>query len=453
MSLWVLCRTCLYVLGLISKTRQGCDMLKQQGWDAVRHNRSMLWPIVPEELEPQSRPNLLSSVPSTLRLTGSTGLGHNSEGDSLQSSKPKLSYKVFFFFTCCNFIVRNAAVLLAGLCILDDDRLEVCDFSEESSLYVHPKLMRDQGPFSMLASCRFRNRLLTHSLSLLGKKPHSISYCKGSSQIQGRVLDEKHGLKCTVAEPNSFSIAAADVFPIYNSHPSKSPPGNGEASFGLNEGVEHLTDNGPSGGNGTKFKSRSRSFNTDTTTSGVSSLSSSPSRETLPSTLDTDCASLNTVINTQTTQEVHSMTPQPCNKPLSIPKSCTASLVPPGSFHTLPRRAQSLKSPSVTTLSGLADCSMYCSSIHAFGHATLKYSSSHNGCTSPRDALGYATLRRLQHQRIQSSLSHSEALASSAKDIFFTDAINMNTSGLDSRLTSQRYLCCLRCLIRCFNIF
>lgn len=80
--LWVLCRACLYVLGLISKTRQGCDTLKQQGWDAVRHSRSMLWPIVPEELEPQPRPyNLLSSVPSTLR--------QDSESDSVQPSKPK----------------------------------------------------------------------------------------------------------------------------------------------------------------------------------------------------------------------------------------------------------------------------------------------------------------------------------------------------------------------------
>lgn len=83
------------MLGLISKMRQGCDTLRQQGWDAVRHSRNTMWPVVPEELEPQSRPfNLMSLVPSTLMLTESTGSRHNGENDSVQPSKPKLSNKV-----------------------------------------------------------------------------------------------------------------------------------------------------------------------------------------------------------------------------------------------------------------------------------------------------------------------------------------------------------------------
>lgn len=54
-----------------------------------------MWPVVPEELEPQSRPhNLMSLVPSTLMLTESTGSRHNGENDSVQPSKPKLSNKV-----------------------------------------------------------------------------------------------------------------------------------------------------------------------------------------------------------------------------------------------------------------------------------------------------------------------------------------------------------------------
>lgn len=194
---------------------------------------------------------------------------------------------------------------------------------------------------------------------------------------------------------------------------------------------ERLAEDGPSTASGARFKSRSQSFNTDTTTSGVSSMSSSPSRETPPATIDADCVSLNTVINAQTAQ--HAPAPRP-HAARSIPKSCSASLVPPGSSHTLPRRAQSLKSPSATTLSGFSDRGLpYSGSGDALG-----YAHSHNGCTSPRDALGYATLRRLQHQRIQPSLSHSEALASPAKDVLFTDAITMNTGSLDSTLTSRR---------------
>lgn len=352
--------------------------------------------------------------------------------------------------------------------MLDDKGLEGCDFSEES-LYACPKLMKDQSPFTMLASSRIHNRLL-HSLSLPGKKPYTTSYPKGSSQGQAEGLSGKQGL--TIEEPASYSFGAANVFPVNNNgHLSKSPSGGRETSsvgskatencgstLSIGEGDmdgsrvrtvenhrEHssygrLAEDGPPGGSGAQFKSRSHSFNTDTTTSGISSMCSSPSRETLPSTMDTDCVSLNTVISTQTIQNMHSETPRPCSKPLSIPKSCSTSLVPPGSSHTLPRRAQSLKSPSATTLSSFVECSlMYSSYADALGYTTLKYSSSHNGCTSPRDALGYTTLRRLQHQRIQPSLSHSEALASPAKDIFFSDAITMNTGSLDSRLTSRRY--------------
>ncbi|KAI3362444.1 hypothetical protein L3Q82_012250, partial [Scortum barcoo] len=417
--------TCLYVLGLISKTRQGCDMLKQHGWDAVRHSRSMLWPIVPEELEPQFKPCNLSSIPGE-----SSGSSHNSESCSVQPS----------------------------VYTLDDERLEG-DGSSEESLH---KLMKDQSPFNMLSSSRIGNRLL-HSLSLPGRKLLTTPYHRGSSQGQ-RGLVGKQGLKHTIT---SHSFGAADVLPVCtNGHLPKSPSGgresfsktieNGGSTPSIVEGetdrsgvqtldnkrercsYERLAEDGPSGGSGAQFKIRSQSLNTDTTTSGISSMSSSPSMETLPSA--TDCDSLNTVISAQTIQNTHSPTPHPCSMPLSIPKSCSNMLVPPGTSHTLPRRAQSLKSPSVTAVSSLTDCRLYSTSRDALGYAKIKHSSSYSCCTSPRDALGYATLRRLQHQRIQPSLSHSEALASPAKDILFTDAITMNTGSLDSRLTSRRFL-------------
>uniref|UniRef100_A0A8C7GUJ8 RPTOR independent companion of MTOR complex 2 n=1 Tax=Oncorhynchus kisutch TaxID=8019 RepID=A0A8C7GUJ8_ONCKI len=423
--------TCLYVLGLISKTRQGCDMLKQHGWDAVRHSRRTLWPVVPDDMEPQPNPpSLLSSVPSSLSLASdSTSSMHNSESDSTQPS----------------------------MYIMDDERLENCDLSDDPPMYMRPKY-KDRSPFNLLASSRFRNRLL-HSLSLSGKKLRSNSDPKGIPRGRGGGVEGEQGRKRTVTEP-SYTFGSSDVFPIYNDgHLPKSPSVNLETSFlgskasenrgstpsfgegegrlpGRSVGVggsgvgenqreqanrERLAGYGPSGGGGgTQFKSRSQSFNTDTTTSGISSMSSSPSRETLPSTIDTDGVSINSVISAQTIQTLTSLTPQPHTAHLSsLSKSSSASLVPPGSSHTLPRRAQSLKSPSLTTLSGLTDCS-------------LMYSNS-------RDALGYATLKyRLQQQRIHSSLSHSEALASPAKDMLFTNTINMKTGSLDSRLTPRR---------------
>uniref|UniRef100_A0A673JGQ4 RPTOR independent companion of MTOR, complex 2 a n=1 Tax=Sinocyclocheilus rhinocerous TaxID=307959 RepID=A0A673JGQ4_9TELE len=422
--------TCLYVLGLISKTKQGCELLKLHGWDAVRHNRRQLWPVVPDE-QPLIH---LSSAPSTLSLNSeSTSSRHNSESDSTQPS----------------------------MYILDDDKLESSELSEDQPLYFRPKLLKDRSPFTILASSRLvRNRFL---ISLSGKKLRSTSDPKGtgsSSKFQGEpTLGGLRRIR-TVTEPSIFSPVQGDVFsPVFtDGHLPKSPSVSldtsfvgsktsetqgstssigepevhlnkaGERSSGVGDAPreqtsrERLAGDGSTSGGGAQFKSRSQSFNTDTTTSGISSMSSSPSRETVggvdSSTIDTDCVSLNTVISTQTVKTLNSLTPQSNHLPLS--KSNSVLLMPPGSSHTLPRRAQSLKSPPVTTISSLTDCSfMY---------------------TSPRDALGYATLKRLQQQRIHPSLSQSEALTSPAKDVLFADAITMKTGSLDSRLTPRRFL-------------
>nr|XP_009293661.1 rapamycin-insensitive companion of mTOR isoform X1 [Danio rerio] len=445
--------TCLYVLGLISKTKQGCEVLKLHGWDAVRHNRRQLWPVVPDEVEQHQnlqqqqqqhqQPLIhLSSAPSTLSLTSeSTSSRHNSESDSIQPT----------------------------MYILDDEKLESSELSEDQPLYFRPKLLKDRSPFTILASSRLvRNRFL---ISLSGKKLRSTSDPKGtgsSSKLQGELTLGGLRRVRTVTEPSIFSSSQGDVFsPVFtDGHLPKSPSVSLETSFvgtktldtqdstssigeqevRLNRtaerssGVgdthreqtsrERLAGDGSTSGSGAQFKSRSQSFNTDTTTSGISSMSSSPSRETVgcvdSSTIDTDCVSLNTVISTQTVKTLHSLTPQ--SNHLTLSKSNSVLLMPPGSSHTLPRRAQSLKSPSVTTISSLTDCSfMY---------------------TSPRDALGYATLKRLQQQRIHPSLSHSEALASPAKDVLFTDAITMKTGSLDSRLTPRR---CTKKRFRCLG--
>lgn len=337
--------------------------------------------------------------------------------------------------------------------IMDNDKLES---PEDHPLYFRPKLPKDRSPFTILSSSRLvRNRFL---ISLSGKKLRSTSDPKGtgsSDKLQGEQTFGGLRRNRTVTEPSMYSPVQGDMFsPVFtDGHLPKSPSVSLETSFVGNktsdtEGStfsiedpevrlhktaerggdgkrehtsrERLAGDGSTSGGGPPFKSRSQSFNTDTTTSGISSMSSSPSRETVggvdSSTNDTDCISLNTVISTQTIKTLNSLTPQSNHLPLS--KSNSVLLMPPGSSHTLPRRAQSLKSPSVTTISSLTDCSfMY---------------------TSQRDALGYATLKRLQQQRIHPSLSHSEALASPAKDVLFKDAITMKTGSLDSRLTPRR---------------
>ncbi|KAM4615987.1 rapamycin-insensitive companion of mTOR-like [Polymixia lowei] len=452
--------TCVYVLGVISKTRQGCEVLKQYGWDAVRHSRRTLWPVTPDEIDTHLTSEL-SSVPSTLSLNSeSTSSRHNSESES----QPNMY-------------------------ILDDDKCEVLDQQDEPSFYLRSKPVKERSPFTILASTRFvRNRFL-NSLSLPSKKLRSTSDPKAPSGSRTPTELKLGGLRRnrTLTEPSIYCQNQGDVFtPVFNGRGiPKSPTVSLETSFvGTRGGSEEQLvegrlargggsglvsggsgglglgglgghgpaeppsrereqssrerlaggDGGPSaggggggGGGGTQFKSRSQSFNTDTTTSGISSMSSSPSRETVgnpehpdPEPDSSDCVSLNTVVSAKTVKTLSSLTPQAQANHMSTSKSNSVSLVPPGSSHTLPRRAQSLKSPSVTTIKSLADCSfMY---------------------TSPRDALGYATLKRLQQQRIHPSLSHSEALASPAKDVLFTDTITMKTGSLDSRLTPRRFL-------------
>ncbi|XP_037537084.1 rapamycin-insensitive companion of mTOR [Nematolebias whitei] len=440
--------TCVYVLGVISKTKQGCEVLKQYSWDAVRHSRRTLWPVTPDEVDTQPTSEL-SSVPSTLSLNSeSTSSRHNSESES----QPNMY-------------------------ILDDDK---CDILDSSEFYFNSKTIKDRSPFTILASSRFVRSRFLNSLSLPSKKLRSTSDPKASSgsRTPTEVKTDSLRRNRTVTEPSIYSPNQGDVFTsVFNGRGMPKSPtvsletsfvgtrggseeqlvdgrlvkGGGGSGLGLSGlgghgAMEHHSrereqssrerlagDGGSSssggnvggGGGGTQFKSRSQSFNTDTTTSGISSMSSSPSRETVgnpeqPELDSSDCVSLNTVVSAKTVKTLPSLSPQAQTNHMSMSKSSNVSLVPPGSSHTLPRRAQSLKSPSVTTIKSLADCSfMY---------------------TSPRDALGYATLKRLQQQRIHPSLSHSEALASPAKDVLFTDTITMKTGSLDSRLTPRRFL-------------
>uniref|UniRef100_A0A8B9LVN1 RPTOR independent companion of MTOR complex 2 n=1 Tax=Accipiter nisus TaxID=211598 RepID=A0A8B9LVN1_9AVES len=422
--------TCVYVLGLIAKTKQGCDILKHHNWDAVRHSRRQPWPVVPDDMEQLC--NELSSIPSTLSLNSeSTSSRHNSESESAPSS----------------------------MFIMEDDRFGstststfFLDITEDAEQIFYdrpgPSKDKDRSPFPFFSSSRLVKNRILNSLTLPNKKHRSSSDLKGGKLTSS---DSKSGLRRnrTVTEPSrSIDFPAGEEFnpvckvpkiqtlrletsfvgskhmedtdstPSIGENDLKLPKGLGNEIHRENTSRERLIGDGTTQ---THFKSRSLSFNTDTTTSGISSMSSSPSRETVgvdTTNVDTDCGSLSTVVSTKTVKPSHCSTPQSNHLPLS--KSSSVSLVPPGSSHTLPRRAQSLKAPSLATIKSLAD-----------------YNFSY---TSSRDAFGYATLKRLQQQRMHPSLSHSEALASPAKDVLFTDTITMKSGSLDSRLTPSRFM-------------
>ncbi|KAL7836094.1 hypothetical protein AOLI_G00273780 [Acnodon oligacanthus] len=407
---------CVYVLGVISRTRQGSEVLKVLGWDSVRHGRRQQWPVV-EEMEARL-PGELSSIPSTLSL--------NSESNSSQRESESESQPSLYFV---------------------DDEVDGVERCEDISVCVRSKPVKDRSPFTILSSSSrlVRNRFL-NSIPLPSMKPRSVSDPKhptGGKKSPEELQPGSVRRNRTLTEPSSYSPGgAAQGEMFYNGSRSPHSPavsletsfvgprnlhdGMGEGSdtegralqncvkghrkaVTLDKGLElevrgqrerRVCDGSSSALTAGALKSRSQSFNTDTTTSGISSMSSSPSRETASAvTVDTDCGSISTVVSANT---------------VKIDTNASVSLVPPGSAHTLPRRAASLRSSSTVK--------------------SLVYYNSF----SPRDALGYATLRSLQQQRIHPSLSHSEVLASPAKDVLFTDAITMKTRSLDLRLHAPR---------------
>ncbi|XP_075186632.1 rapamycin-insensitive companion of mTOR [Anomaloglossus baeobatrachus] len=408
--------TCAYVLGLLSKTKQGCDILKQHNWDTVRHSRRHPWPVVPDDMEQLC--NELCSIPSTLSLNSeSTSSRHNSESESA----------------------------LPSMFIIEDDP---CGNSSPSPFFLYddpeqtffdkPLKDKDRSPFTLLAQSKFVKNRFLNSLTLPSKKFRSSSSSSDPKTSKLRDLRRNR----TVTEPWSDSdfpsmdsLGSVFKVPKISTSVSKHVDDNGSTpsitendlklpkSLGNENHRDHTSRERliGDGSTTTHLKSRSLSFNTDTTTSGISSMSSSPSRETVgidTTNMDTDCGSLSTVISTKTVRTNLPIMLHPNHLPLS--KSNSVSLVPPGSSHTLPRRAQSLKAPSIGAIKTLADY-----------HFTY---------TSSRDAFGYATLKRLQQHRMHPSLSHSDALASPAKDVLFTDTITMKTGSLDSRLTSSRFM-------------
>ncbi|XP_069602026.1 rapamycin-insensitive companion of mTOR isoform X2 [Ranitomeya imitator] len=412
--------TCAYVLGLLSKTKPGCDILKQHNWDTVRHSRRHPWPVVPDDMEQLCHE--LCSIPSTLSLNSeSTSSRHNSESESALPSM---------------FIIEDdpCGNSSPGPFFLYDDH--------EQTFFDKPLKDKDRSPFTLLAQSKFVKNRFLNSLTLPSKKFRSSS---SSDPKTSKLRDLRRNR--TVTEPWSDSEfpsmdSLGSVFKVprintnrLDTSVSKHVEDNGSTpsitendlklpkSLGSENHRDHASRERLIGDSSTTthFKSRSLSFNTDTTTSGISSMSSSPSRETVgidTTNMDTDCGSLSTVISTKTVKTNLPAMLHPNHLPLS--KSNSVSLVPPGSSHTLPRRAQSLKAPSMAAIKTLADY-----------HFTY---------TSSRDAFGYATLKRLQQQRMHPSLSHSDALASPAKDVLFTDTITMKTGSLDSRLTSSRFM-------------
>uniref|UniRef100_A0A8B9CSF1 RPTOR independent companion of MTOR complex 2 n=1 Tax=Anser brachyrhynchus TaxID=132585 RepID=A0A8B9CSF1_9AVES len=176
--------TCVYVLGLIAKTKQGCDILKHHNWDAVRHSRRQPWPVVPDDMDQLC--NELSSIPSTLSLNSeSTGSRHNSESKSVPSSMFIMENDRFGSTSTSTFFL---------------------DITEETEQIFYdrpgPSKDKDRSLFPFFSSSRLVKNRILNSLTLPNKKHRNSSDLKGGKLTSS---DSKSSLRRnrTVTEPSS----------------------------------------------------------------------------------------------------------------------------------------------------------------------------------------------------------------------------------------------------------
>lgn len=120
--------------------------------------------------------------------------------------------------------------------ILDDDKCDSLDQSDEPPFYLHSKPAKDRSPFTILASTRFVRTRFLNSLSLPSKKLRSTSDPKSLSsgcRTPTELKTSSARRNRTVTEPSVYSPSQGDVFtPVFNGRAmTKSPTVSLETSF------------------------------------------------------------------------------------------------------------------------------------------------------------------------------------------------------------------------------
>ncbi|XP_066298986.1 rapamycin-insensitive companion of mTOR-like [Branchiostoma lanceolatum] len=372
--------TCLYVLGLVAKTRQGCDILREHGWESVRHGRDDPWPVVDNRDHVFDDVN--SEIPSSASdLSGRDIFDQGSMGDLNVDSGPQSLFYVengtkygqsptSTFFLDINDKGEHA---LARINELDSSNaksktLPRGDSRDKDSPKAGTGLKRVKTmPVFKRSGISPERKLRSNSDIKLQyfpsfrreeriRSPSPGAYYAGSLDRKPRKSEEE--------EPDDMQSSRNSI------SDSKLHSKPRSTSFKHRSDSDESTGSVRAGG-----KSRSESFNTDTTTSGVSSMGSSPHAET---------CSLSTISSSQTgrtSSQPIDVTPQ---KSATLPRAVTAQNLPPSSPNPGANRRSMLSPPG-------ADLGV--------------------SYTSTRDAAGYATLRSLKrHRSLSRGMEYAESL-------------------------------------------
>lgn len=390
--------TAFYTLGLLASTRQGADLLAQYGWESIWRNRAEKWPIV-EHHEPTVDDGVMSpDTPSDRNLSISSGTRSDSEESSMNAH----------LGNHCNFEQYSS-----------EER------EDNKSNRAYPKHLNIPG------STKDDSDITLHRLTNISRSstlpPRSSGFDRSQATQFSTKSKSMHGFlkdRTFLSPVNSSSPASfgsGDRSPTKSLHLmissqserssiEKVEEENAESlsefqendSNKLANNVSNLTDHNSgrmfditsyrtrvgslrdqqSGSDSSKTsKSRADSFNTDSTTSGVSSCDSGPTM-----TCDTMCRSPITGSSTTilTNDTGHSTLSD--GKDYVHPSSQQRKLV---NLTRVPSLRRHCGSPPY----GIKPC------VQGLDHLVdnpVTY-------TSTRDAAGLATLRLIRRQRTSSS--------------------------------------------------
>lgn len=398
LSCWCL-RTCFYVLGLISKTRQGADSLSCLGWESIRHSRGEYFPVV-EDRE-NNLPTVLPipleeynhnhrDLSSPVSLPSFSTYSMDSPKTPGESSTPKVDPNVKFFAGepspvqspltpggPPNFFLEVTGDTNSG------GDAKVVPSTEERSMSPSPlvRLSKRDRVNSATEQLPGINEVSDGGRTIVvdrASRTPLLRRAQTMPTIEGQDDDEPPPFDSLITKLRSNSDASSRMCKDRSSEGVRFNQDVNERSRAQSRDRSHSLkrrcDSNESGNSSMGTKSRSESFATDTSqTSGVGSMHSNPSSPPVESSM----SSVSTVSSSMTVKSIHSS--DTLRKRHNLKR--TPSFV---------RRISKTLSPNLSSYSNLFETSA------AF--------------TSVRDAHGYATLKALKLQHRQLSSGEDDSL-------------------------------------------
>ncbi|XP_071486718.1 rapamycin-insensitive companion of mTOR-like [Diadema antillarum] len=388
--------TCFYVLGLISKTRQGADILSSLGWESIRHCRGDYFPVQEDrDISTVTLPVTEEYNHNHRELSSPVSL-HNFSSYSMDSPKtpgdagPKIDPNVKFFAgepspvqspmtmgTAPNFFLEVTGDVNTGV----DGKIPMSNEERAPSPSPLARLSKRDRVNSATEQLPGITEVTDGMRTVLDRVSRTplLRRAQTMPMIEGQDDDEPPPFDSVITKLRSNSDASSRTC---------KDKGGGEGvrfnqevhersraqSRDRSHSLKRRCDSNESGNSSMGSKSRSESFATDTSqTSGVGSMHSNPSSPPVESSM----SSVNTVTSSHTVKSIHSS--DTLRKRHNLKR--TPSFV---------RRISKTLSPNLSSYSNLFETNA------AF--------------TSARDAHGYATLKALKLQHRQLSQGEADSL-------------------------------------------